>query len=207
MLRPVGVFLLPITSSPLAIIALALAACRSPALGCCRATLSGLGAISGGTLAALGRPKHDPCAGAPLRGRFSRRQLAITLGADLIALRCRPIAIVRSRITTGGRADTPRLCLLTEAGAASAQPACVVILGLVATLLEDAIAGLLIHLGRGLVVIGRGLIAVRRGLVSIGECLVAFRERLVISQCDHSRGGARLLGLRLPVWGIRGPIA
>jgi hypothetical protein len=165
--------------------------------------------------------------GCPLRELFARGidvwhvlrlKLASTLGASTVTLCGPPIAGVSNDVSTGGCAGTRWASRTALAGAAIAGFLRGVMHARVAARREIAIAGRLVHLGRGSVAVGHGLVAIGGGLVAIRARLVcvcggliAFRERLIISQrhevgCaalppSRALGARRVLGEIAVPWG------
>jgi hypothetical protein len=104
------------------------------------ASLSRRGAVSGGALTVLRPAARDLLTRMINHRALARHQLVITFDADLIALGCRPIATVRTGITTSGRASTPPGGLAAFASVAFACVAHEVMLATIATRREIAIA-------------------------------------------------------------------
>jgi len=132
--------LLAVSGGTLAVIARLPAIRGTPTFPSAGATLSRRGAVSGGPLTVLGPPPRDPPARVIHYRSVVCRQLIITFGANLIALGSRSIATVSTRVTTGGRASTPRDGPAAFARVAFACVAHEVMQATVATCLEIAIA-------------------------------------------------------------------
>lgn len=140
MLQPVCSVLLAINSSTPAVLARLLAIYGTPTISGHGSTLSRRGAVSGGTLTVLGPAPRDLPTRIVCHLNVARRQLTITFGANFIALSCRPIATVSTRIAISRRASAQRDGLAPFARVAVACVAHEVMQAMVATRHEVAIA-------------------------------------------------------------------
>jgi hypothetical protein len=166
--------------------------------------LGGLVAISGCLFAVCRRADSTLCCGTAISGcilavprraqsvlrvrrrapavrlaSLARRKFAITTRGGLIALQRRQIAVVRRLIASDSPLNTCMCGLLAPLGTAIPNLVGGIVQPRVAAVLEFAIAGCLIALGRGLITVGRGLITVSARLVGVGRGLIAVSARLV----------------------------